>query len=188
MPLQGAQVFQFPSLLTFVENVFNQKLTPASPADLARFNSTDLGTVNDLGDYLWSRAAATAATINLKNSIAENDPSMTPMQFVYEAADCRFWWTKEMLFNVSKIWERAADVMWNTENGSQWCVEGSISHPSSLSGDQELGGGAPTNISSFPALAREYMGPAPKLSISGIGMAMTIASFVVSFSALAEWV
>lgn len=173
---QGAQVFQLPIVLSFVQNVFDQELTPATPQDIARFNSTDLGTVNVLGDYLVNRTAGPEfGTVNLKNSISENDPSMTPMQFVYEAADCRFWWTKEMLFDVTKVWERAANVMWNANNGSQWCVEGSMSHSSSISGDQNLGAGPPTNISSFPALAREFMGVASRsVSFSTAMVAMVV--------------
>lgn len=183
--LQGAQVFQFPTVLSFVENVFNQELTPATPEDIARFNSTDLGTVNVLGEYLVNRTAGPDfATVNLKNSIAENDPSMTPMQFVFEAADYRFWWTKEMLFDVTKIWERAAEIMWNSQNGSQWCVQNSMAHSSSLSGNQDLGAGPPTNISSFPALAREFMGTTTRLSISSTGVALSFVSFMVSLIVL----
>lgn len=36
-------------------------------------------------------------SINILNSIRKDDKTYTPLQFVYEAADCRFWYTPKML-------------------------------------------------------------------------------------------
>ena len=52
------------------------------------------------------------------------------MQFIYEAADCRVWFTGEMVSDVRAVWREAADVMWRGKG----CVSGSTGHGSSVSG------------------------------------------------------
>lgn len=44
-----------------------------------------------------------------------------PLQFRYEAAHCKVFWTWEMARDIKKVWERVADVAW----GEGRCVEGS---------------------------------------------------------------
>ena len=44
-----------------------------------------------------------------------------PLQFRYEAAGGRVFWTWEMVRGVEKVWERVAEVAW----GEGRCVEGS---------------------------------------------------------------
>ncbi|KAK3618254.1 hypothetical protein LTR56_003843 [Elasticomyces elasticus] len=73
----------------------------------------------------WGRAR-----VNFENNIREGDDSVTPLHFVYEAADYRFFYTSAMVLDQSLVWKRAYDVRWN--NGS--CVPGSTGHPSSVSG------------------------------------------------------
>ncbi|KAL9109688.1 MAG: hypothetical protein Q9227_005726 [Pyrenula ochraceoflavens] len=166
--VKGAQVFDFTLINQFVQNVFDQELTPASPADLARFNATDLGTVNALGNYLTLRTADPNtpgfASVNLKNSLGDEDPNMTPLQFVYEAADCRVWWTMEMLFDVTAVWKRAAQVMWGG-GAQQFCVQGSMGQPSSLSGNSSIQGGntRPSNVTNFPHMEGVFVGGAAKV-------------------------
>jgi len=83
--------------------------------------------------------AANDASVNIRNNIRIGDTSLTPLQFVYEAADCRMWYTVEMLYSQTFLWERGADAAfeYRTENGSwssPFCVAGSTGHPTSLSG------------------------------------------------------
>ena len=54
------------------------------------------------------------------------------MQFVYEAADCRLWYTPKMINDISEVWRTAADAAWG--KGNSLCVEGSTNDPTSLSG------------------------------------------------------
>jgi hypothetical protein len=70
--------------------------------------------------------------LNLRNNIRQNDKSLTPLQFVYEAADCRLFWTQDMLTNITRTWEKSAMVRF----GNRWdlCVQGSYMHPTSVSG------------------------------------------------------
>jgi len=65
--------------------------------------------------------------VNLRNQARKSDPSI-PLQFVYEAADCRIFYTAENLKNYEVLWQNAADALWG--NGAL-CVKGSTGHPSS---------------------------------------------------------
>lgn len=55
-------------------------------------NSTVLGAYNDLPLY-----RGTAYTVNVRDGIRKGDKSELPLQFQYEAADCRIFYTPEMV-------------------------------------------------------------------------------------------
>ncbi|KAK5714801.1 hypothetical protein LTR17_017048 [Elasticomyces elasticus] len=81
--------------------------------------------------HTLSRLPSTSSgRVNFENNIREGDDSVTPLQFVYEAADCRFFYTSAMIVDQSLVWKRAYDIRW--KNGS--CVHGSTGHPSSVTG------------------------------------------------------
>ncbi|KAK4224656.1 hypothetical protein QBC38DRAFT_514654, partial [Podospora fimiseda] len=67
--------------------------------------------------------------INLGNLIPwdggspEEEEDLVPLQFRYEAADCRLFWTWEMMRDMREVWRRVADVGW----GGGRCVAGSLS-------------------------------------------------------------
>lgn len=61
--------------------------------------------------------------VNLRNEYDENDAN-TPLQFVYEAADCRLFWTAENYVFPESSWVAAADAMF----GGGPCVESSGHH------------------------------------------------------------
>lgn len=123
---------------------------------MKQFNGTSL---DDFSLYPTNRSVS--ATFNLLNNIRHGDTSITPLQFVYEAADCRFFYTAEMLANVSTTWTRVANIAFGKTLSPQqdWahnsnCVRGSTSHRSSVSGggsnNTDYAGSAP------PAGAKSY--------------------------------
>ena len=63
-----------------------------------------------------------SGTVNVRDGLAPHDATNTPLQFVYQAADCRLWYTKAMTLDVRALWEAAADVAWR---GGR-CVVGGI--------------------------------------------------------------
>ncbi|QIW99833.1 hypothetical protein AMS68_005351 [Peltaster fructicola] len=85
--------------------------------------------------------ASSAANITLSSNLMDLVPGLLNLvartnkgagiRYVYEAADCRFFYTPAMLTKQSLVWNVAADIAWN---GAQ-CVPGSAGQPSSLSGD-----------------------------------------------------
>ena len=60
------------------------------------------------------------ASMNAKNMVRKD--SSVPLQFIYEAADCRVFFTPDMLTNMSVLWSKAADAIWQD---STLCVDGS---------------------------------------------------------------
>ena len=64
------------------------------------------------------------ASVNLRDQIRE-DQAGIPLQFVYEAADCRIFYTKDTYNNYSNLWQYAADAIWSDPPK---CVKGSAGH------------------------------------------------------------
>jgi hypothetical protein len=84
-----------------------------------------------------------SASINGRNHYRMDDATNTPLQFVYEASDCRIWWTREMLHDPTFLWKRVATVAFKERRGTQfnskYCVKDSTGHPTSLSGGWKSG-------------------------------------------------
>ncbi|KAL2291764.1 hypothetical protein FJTKL_11958 [Diaporthe vaccinii] len=51
------------------------------------------------------------AGVNLRDQVRQDDE--TPLQFTYEAADCRIFWTPKTIFNYTALWQYAADAIWS---------------------------------------------------------------------------
>lgn len=75
------------------------------------------------------------AVLNVADNIRKGDTSGTPLEFVYEAADCRLFYTQEMMLDVKETWKRVGQAQWgaNTNGSSLLCVKGSTGHPSAES-------------------------------------------------------
>ncbi|KAF1986366.1 hypothetical protein K402DRAFT_431331 [Aulographum hederae CBS 113979] len=63
-----------------------------------------------------------------------------PLQFLYEAADCRVWYTGEMVRGVEETWRGVAEAAWG-RGGEGRCVEGSVAGPGSVSAARKGGSG-----------------------------------------------
>ena len=90
----------------------------------------------------------TGGGVNGRNHFRMDDETNTPLQFVYEAADCRMWFTREMLYDPTFLWNRAATMAFQSRKGtqfnSQYCVASSTGHPTSISGGWKSGLGPQT--------------------------------------------
>ena len=65
---------------------------------------------------------ASAASVNFRDQLRQGDADETPLQFVYEAADCRILNTKPMLINITALWKEVYDVAW----GGKKCLVGGL--------------------------------------------------------------
>jgi hypothetical protein len=63
-------------------------------------------------DIVFSRAAASA--VNVRDGLRQNDESGVALQFIYEEADCRLYYTPEMTVDITALWSAAADAQWGT--------------------------------------------------------------------------
>jgi hypothetical protein len=68
---------------------------------------------------LFARAYGNA-TVNFQDALREGDSSQTPLQYRYEPADCRLYYTAEMVMDVTATWRAASDARW----GGKPCVAG----------------------------------------------------------------
>lgn len=103
-------------------------------------NKTEMGelvhAVRPLRRSFYQPTGETASSINLRDNIRMNDTNATPLEFVYEAADCRLFYTAEMVRDTEAVWKKTVDGRWGDKK--KVCVEGSTEEKTSLSG------GAPT--------------------------------------------
>ena len=111
--------------------------TRGSKSYEADYLDSDIYSAQDLGDVgsdeLPDRDIEfliDTANINLQDQIRKDEN--IPLQFVYEAAHCRIYYTRDMLFNFSGLWKYAADATWSNPG---LCVKDSINQPSALKVD-----------------------------------------------------
>ena len=86
------------------------------------------------GDYLPDReedVLITAITINLRDQIRK-DQEDVPLQFVYDAADCRIFYTAETWYSYSSLWTYAVKAI----SDPKLCVSGSTGFASSGTGSE----------------------------------------------------
>ncbi|KAL4889444.1 hypothetical protein BDV59DRAFT_210361 [Aspergillus ambiguus] len=69
-----------------------------------------------------------SASVNLRDQIRRNDPSKTPLQFRYEAADCRIFFTPKTWYNYTQLWNYAAEAAWHNP---ALCIANSTSNHTS---------------------------------------------------------
>ncbi|KAK2055612.1 peptidase S41 family protein [Colletotrichum caudatum] len=116
--VEGAQVFSFNDMTADARAVL----------DLLPQDRRDEVMAGELGElakgYVLKRATtpANAGAINAKNAFSMSD-ARTPLQFLWEPANCRIFHTRESLFQPEVAWKRVVDATW--ANPMQFCVAGS---------------------------------------------------------------
>ncbi|KKY28855.1 putative peptidase s41 family protein [Phaeomoniella chlamydospora] len=177
--VRGAQVYPLASVMQYVDQVWSD----ASKSQRKKWEKTNFGTLYELGQYVIDRTVDPStsgyASVNLRNTIIEEEGTFTPWQFQYHAADCRFWWTYDMIFNMTAIWKKAAELTWGythengtvvTGNFSQGCIAGSTGQSSSLTGNATLyDNGTERNITSTPGTEPGSLSSDKQSSSSGGG-------------------
>lgn len=105
------------------------------------------------------------AGINLRDQVRKG--SDVPLQFLYEAANCRIFFTPKTWNNYTALWQYAADAIWTNSN---LCVNGSTGYAS-------------TNGSAVPAPTVANIAAATSLVSSAIPSASTGAIIMKMFGA-----
>ena len=136
---KGAQVFSWDDIQVRMQAIYFL----GSPEQQKQWDTMDLGKTA-FAQQLFKRSAYSggqiAGGINLKDNLRLNDESGVPLEFMYEAADCRMWFTAKMISDVTEVWKGVADRMF-AGNGTTGCVQGSTMDPSTVSGGGQLRGG-----------------------------------------------
>jgi len=94
--------------------------------------------------------ATSGSSYNIRNAYASDSQDTIPLQFVYEAANCRRFYTFQTLYNVTALWVSVADVAWNGLR----CVSGSTT-----SADNKIGRGTPAYTDKVRSAVPPYTGP-----------------------------
>jgi hypothetical protein len=90
------------------------------------------------------------ADINLRDQIRKNET--IPLQFAYEAADCRIFYTPQTVYNYTALWQHAANAIWTN---TSLCVSGSTgfattgTNTTNFVGPSTSTPAPPTNMASY---------------------------------------
>ncbi|KAF2034351.1 hypothetical protein EK21DRAFT_56424 [Setomelanomma holmii] len=109
---------------TYIQAIaqFTVESLNSSVAESIQLKSTELGEYFD--DTVFKRASVgQALNVNFRDGIRDGDTAETPLQFVYEPADCRILYTKAMTVDVTAIWKAVSDSAWG---GKSHCVAGEL--------------------------------------------------------------
>lgn len=109
---------------TYIQYLSELTITNLTSSDeeAAKLNATELGDYWD--NVVFDRQApGTSVNVNFRDGIRDDDETETPLQFVYEPADCRILYTKQMTVDVTAIWKAVADSAFG---GKDHCVAGSL--------------------------------------------------------------
>ncbi|KAI3323720.1 hypothetical protein HD806DRAFT_72048 [Xylariaceae sp. AK1471] len=96
------------------------------------------------------------SSINLRDQVRKGNT--TPLQFAYEPADCRIYFTPQTIFNYTALWQYAADAIWTKP---ALCIAGStgilptnstVSQPQSF----DIANHIPTNEIATPLADPDY--------------------------------
>lgn len=101
------------------------------------------------------------AGFNLRDQVRSLNRSEPPLQFSYDAADCRLYWTLDNALNMTRLWRDAAGAIWGLGVKAS-CVPGSTGY-ASPGADATATLAAPesttTRVPSLPALEWNYNAP-----------------------------
>ncbi|KAI9667445.1 MAG: hypothetical protein M1821_000261 [Bathelium mastoideum] len=117
---KGTEVETFEALQDMSQEVMGAKVLQRQSLALARatfpgINPMPFVAPSDLANL----------NLNLRDNIAQDDPSATPLQFIFEPADCRIFYTAQSVSQPKYVWEHVADVMW----GNKSCAVGDLKKP-----------------------------------------------------------
>ena len=136
---KGAQVFAWDDIIVRMQVLY----LLGTPEQQKKWDTMDIGKTAAITQLLKRSAYSkgqVAGGVNLKDNLRMNDKSGVPLEFMYEAADCRMWFTAKMVTDVTEVWKGVADRMFSG-NGTAGCIQGSTLNPSSISGGGQLMGG-----------------------------------------------
>jgi hypothetical protein len=118
------------------------------------------------------RAGDSSSRVQSQDQIRKGDKSATPLQFIYEAADCRIFYTPDSYSDPDLAWKQAWDAFSDTSK----CVQGSTGHKSSISGGFKPFGAADLKAEDQPnAPATDGSKKSKASSVKGSGVVAALA-------------
>ena len=99
----------------------------------------------------------TYASFNIRDQMRPGES--TPLQFVYDGADCRIFYTPDTFWNLANLWRYAADAIWSRP---EYCVQGSTGYASTSTSPPAS---PPLKGSPVPGVSSDMSGV---ISLSGV--------------------
>ncbi|KAI4762185.1 hypothetical protein E4T52_05626 [Aureobasidium sp. EXF-3400] len=125
---KGAQMYTWTNIFETVQGAIRL----SNPAQQQSLNKSALSR------YSYLPIARGLATVNLRDGIRRNDDEQTPYQFLYEPAQCRIFYTKQMVMDPSAVWKTVADSVWGDGNA---CIDDINSgKQGNITAEGEMGG------------------------------------------------
>ncbi|KAK1948913.1 peptidase S41 family protein [Colletotrichum sublineola] len=124
--VKGSQVLTFAAL----QSAIKQTASDAIKADRLDHLTEAFDVLPDVGEPPLLPSLAAAGSFNYRNAYARNNVDGFPEHFVYRAANCRLFYTSEMITDPVAVWTRSADIAWKKAkcvNGSTVNSDGTIS-------------------------------------------------------------
>lgn len=107
---RGMEVYGFEWIYTLIKDTWHS----GTAGQQAQWNITapDLALVNQEPLRRWARERA--ATVNVRDSVlpGDADGEGVPSQFLWVPADCRLWYTAEMVEDAREVWKKVGRVAW----------------------------------------------------------------------------
>lgn len=125
--VKGANVYTFDYLLDLAKDAVSDAPKSEKSSLKKQWGATFVGVQQALVRAVPNPEGGHYARVNIRNNIRKDDKTVTPLQFVYEAADCRLFYTAEQIQNQALVWKAAYNSYWG--NGA--CVSGSTNQISS---------------------------------------------------------
>ncbi|KAF9871421.1 peptidase S41 family protein [Colletotrichum karsti] len=170
--VEGAQVFSFNDLTSDAKAIV--ALTPKDKKE--EVMKSDVGELARGYAIKRSTTPKSAGAVNGKNAFSMFD-ARTPLQFLWEPANCRIFYTREMLSKPEKAWQRAVDATWG--NPQQFCVANSVT-PVTKNNTMDPFFRQSQNNTGLPRSAAATEG----VSGSGLRLAVLIATFTITLLSL----
>lgn len=112
--VKGTNDYGFADILSFAAVPFTTHYLHSA----AYYLTTALGKYSDL--FSWR---TTNAVVNARDGLRQGDTAEVPLQFRYEPADCRIFYTPAMAVDQMAAWKTVADTAFN---GINHCVAGDL--------------------------------------------------------------
>jgi len=130
---KGGTILSFGKLSGTISGMMNATET----LGIEGFETSELRTLANPEVLL--RRAGQDGQIQIQDQVRKGDSSESTLQYTYEDADCRMFWTTRTLFEPQALWAAA----WAAHTDDSKCVKGSTKRPSSISGGfKPFGAGA----------------------------------------------
>jgi hypothetical protein len=124
---KGGEVIPMYTFPQYASNMLN--ISQAIGMSSVKGNDATLSTLANT-PQIAMRAGDSSSRVQSQDQVRKGDKTATPLQFIYEASDCKIFYTPETYSDPDLAWKQA----WSAFTDNAKCVEGSTGHKSSISG------------------------------------------------------